>query len=65
MMDKERMATQEKQIKWHRPPLDKETLLRLRARSDAKGFIQVISRLLLSVVTGALAVYSWRNFAWP
>jgi fatty acid desaturase len=65
MMDQEKTPTQQEKIKWNRPTLDKETLSRLRERSDAKGFVQVLSRLLLSVATGALAVYSWRNFALP
>ncbi len=52
-------------IQWYRPGLEKETLTRLKARSDAKAFGLVLSRLLLSALTCSLAVYAWYNLSWP
>ena len=56
---------QEEKINWYRSSIEKETLVQLKTRSDAKAFIAVCSRLLLSISTGILAFYSWRNLAWP
>lgn len=63
MMVKGKRAMDE-HIKWYRPPLDKEVLARLKQRSDLRGFMEVLSRLVFSGATGALAVYSWYNLPW-
>ena len=61
-MDKENKNTEH--IKWYRPPLEKEVLARLKQRSDLRGFWEVLSRLIFSGATGALAVYAWFNLPW-
>ena len=55
----------EERIIWYRPALDKDTLARLRTRSDAKAFVGVLCRLSLSILTGAGAFYSSRHLGWP
>ena len=65
MAGNEKITMGQEKIQWYRPAMDKETLGRLRERSNAKAFVGVMSRFALSAVTGAVAFYSWRNLGWP
>ena len=47
-----------RRVKWHRTPLDRETLTRLNARSDAEGFKQSLGYLGLLAVSGGAVMYS-------
>ena len=58
-------AANEPRINWYHSPLDKETLQRLTARSDWRGFAQIIPQLLLTAATGAGAYYAFRHLPWP
>jgi len=51
-------------IDWYRTPLDKETLQRLTARSDWRGFAQVIPQLGFTTATGAAVFYAYSHWAW-
>lgn len=52
----------EKKVDWYRSPIDKAVRKKLMERSDARGFLQIIPQLLLSVLTGAFVVYSFYHF---
>lgn len=52
-------------INWYRTPVDKDVLKSLTARSDRRGFCQMIPQLLFSTATGALAYMVWlRGPSW-
>jgi fatty acid desaturase len=51
-------------ITWYRTPLDRETLARLNARSDARGLVQALGHLGLMVLTGSLAVFAFERSPW-
>jgi fatty acid desaturase len=53
-----------KHINWYRTPLDRQTLARLNARSDAKGFAQTLGHLGLMVLTGGAALYGFNHWPW-
>lgn len=51
-------------VKWYRTPLDKETLARLNAKSDAKAFVQTLGHLGLLALAGGAALYGARHWPW-
>lgn len=51
-------------IKWYRTDVDKAEMKKLMERSDAKGLIQAISILALSIATGTLAYWSFKHWPW-
>jgi fatty acid desaturase len=51
-------------IRWYRTPLDRHTLARLNARSDAKGFVQALGHLGPMALTGFLALYGVERWPW-
>jgi fatty acid desaturase len=51
-------------ISWYRTPLDRETLARLNAKSDARGFVQAAGHLGLMVLTGFLAFTAVGRWPW-
>lgn len=51
-------------IKWHRVPVDKKIMSELMKKSDWKGIEQLGKHLLLCLITGALAYYSWYHWHW-
>jgi fatty acid desaturase len=51
-------------ISWYRTPLDRETLARLNAKSDARGFVQAAGYLGFMVLTGCLALYAVGRWPW-
>lgn len=51
-------------VKWYRTEVDKAELKKLMERSDARGLVQSLLMLGLSVATGALAYYSFLYWPW-
>jgi fatty acid desaturase len=50
--------------RWYRTHLDRETLARLNAKSDAKGFAQTLGHLGLLAVTFTFALYGAGRWPW-
>lgn len=57
--------SQNKRINWYRSPIDKGLMKELTRRSDAKGLLQCLGFLLMSIATGTLAYYSFHHWPWP
>ncbi len=53
-----------KPIPWYRTPLDRETLARLNARSDAKGLLQAAGFLALLALTGGAVLVAAARWPW-
>jgi len=51
-------------INWYRVPLDKETMRRLNAKSDAKGFAQSAGHLGILLLTGGTTLWAAANSTW-
>jgi fatty acid desaturase len=51
-------------IRWYRTPLDRETLARLNAKSDARGMVQALGHLGLLLLTGGMALYGFGRWPW-
>jgi len=51
-------------IKWYRCPVDKETMSRLKQRSDLKGLFQAGGHVLLLVATGTTAYMAYQRHIW-
>jgi fatty acid desaturase len=51
-------------IMWYRVPLDKETMRRLNAKSDVKGFAQSAGHLGILLLTGGTTLWAAANSLW-
>jgi fatty acid desaturase len=51
-------------IRWYRTPIGRETLAKLNARSDAKGFAQTLGYLGLMAVSAGLALFAIGRWPW-
>jgi fatty acid desaturase len=51
-------------VKWYRTPLDRDTLARLNAKSNVKGFLQSIGHLGLLALAGGAAIYGVGRWPW-
>lgn len=54
----------ETRIKWHKSPIEKETLKELTQRSDAAGLKQAGGFLLIYITTTALVLYFFKQQLW-
>ena len=54
----------DRHIRWYRTPLDRETLARLNARSNAQGFLQALGHLGILLLTGSVAFSSVGRWPW-
>jgi fatty acid desaturase len=52
------------QVSWYRTKLDRATMDRLNAKSDAKGFLQSAGHLSLLALFAGLALYSVAHWPW-
>jgi fatty acid desaturase len=48
-------------IRWYHSPVPKEVLKNLTERSDAKGFIQILSQLVLTTIAGIISYISFQR----
>lgn len=51
-------------VKWYKTPIDKELLKELTSRSDWKALRHILPHLAISMMTAALALYSFHNWPW-
>jgi len=51
-------------VQWYRTPLPRETLAKLNAKSDFKGFLQAGGHFGLMCCTGALVLYGAYHWPW-
>jgi fatty acid desaturase len=61
----ETMQRPKPRIKWHRSPVDRETLIALGRKSDLKGILQIGGHLLLLCLTGVGSWLAAEHLAWP
>jgi fatty acid desaturase len=54
----------EERIKWHKSPIEKETLIELTQHSDAAGIKQAGGFLLIYIINTALALYLFKQQLW-
>lgn len=56
--------TEQPTIKWYHSPLDKQTLNRLTARSDAWGFAQLLTQLAVTAALGFMTFHAMLHWPW-
>ena len=52
------------EIRWHRTPIDRDTMRELTRRTDWQGLLQTVPFLLLLCASGAAAFLAWGRLPW-
>lgn len=52
-------------LDWYQCPIDRKVLLQLMEKNDWRPFIDNISQLIFSLITGLFALWAFHNLSWP